>query len=83
VLGFILHRLNVSVTAVEAATGQRYLPSLPEFVLSMGIVALGMLIFCLACLYLPVFPEGAMVEQGSTGRARPGEATPQVAVVDA
>jgi Ni/Fe-hydrogenase subunit HybB-like protein len=62
VLGFILNRLNVSVTAVEAATGQSYAPSLPEFLVSMGLVALGMWLFVLACRFLPVFPEGAMAQ---------------------
>ena len=84
VLGFILHRLNVSVTAVEAATGQSSLPSLPEFVLSMGIVALGMLIFCLACLYLPVFPEGEMVRVGKKRGATDSDEVPRgVVAVDA
>jgi Ni/Fe-hydrogenase subunit HybB-like protein len=62
VLGFIFHRLNVSITAVEAATGRHYLPSLMEFVVSAGLVAVGMTIFVLACKYLPVFPEGPVAE---------------------
>jgi Ni/Fe-hydrogenase subunit HybB-like protein len=62
VLGFIFHRLNVSVTAVEAATGRSYIPSVMEFVVSAGLVAVGMTIFVLACKYLPVFPEGPVVE---------------------
>jgi Ni/Fe-hydrogenase subunit HybB-like protein len=63
VLGFIFHRLNVSITAVQAATGHKYLPSIPEFLISAGLVAVGMTIFVLACKYLPVFPEGALVEE--------------------
>ncbi len=63
VLGFIFHRLNVSTTAVQAVTGQKYVPSIPEFLISAGLVALGMTIFVLACRYLPVFPEGALVEE--------------------
>jgi Ni/Fe-hydrogenase subunit HybB-like protein len=62
VLGFIFHRLNVSITAVEAATGRHYLPSLMEFIVSAGLVAVGMTIFVLACKYLPVFPEGPVAE---------------------
>jgi len=62
VLGFILHRLNVSVTAVEAATGRHYLPSTTEFLLSAGLLAIGMWIFILVCRFLPVFPEGAIAE---------------------
>lgn len=63
VLGFIFQRLNVSVTAVEAATGRTYLPSVMEFMVSAGLVALGMTVFLLACRYLPVFPEGALADE--------------------
>ena len=62
VLGFVFQRLNVSVTAVEAATGLSYHPSVPEFLLSMGLVAAGMWVFVLACRFLPVFQEGPMGE---------------------
>ena len=62
VLGFIFHRLNVSITSVEAATGRSYIPSIPEFFVSAGLVAVGMTIFVLACRYLPVFPEGPVAE---------------------
>jgi Ni/Fe-hydrogenase subunit HybB-like protein len=61
-LGFIFHRLNVSTTAVTAATGVKYVPALAEFVVSMGLVAVGMMVFVLACRFLPVFPEGALVD---------------------
>jgi Ni/Fe-hydrogenase subunit HybB-like protein len=72
VLGFIFHRLNVSITAVQAATGQPYVPSLPEFLISAGLVAFGLTIFVLACKYLPVFPEGALV--GEVARRAPAAA---------
>jgi Ni/Fe-hydrogenase subunit HybB-like protein len=62
VLGFIFHRLNVSITSVEAATGRSYIPSIPEFFVSAGLIAVGMVIFVLACRYLPVFPEGPVAE---------------------
>jgi Ni/Fe-hydrogenase subunit HybB-like protein len=38
VLGFIFHRLNVSTTSIVAMTGVNYVPSLAEFVVSMGLV---------------------------------------------
>lgn len=60
VLGFVFHRLNITTTAVEAATGQRYIPSVPEFIVSMGLIAIGMWVFILACRFLPVFPEGPL-----------------------
>ncbi|MCU0292929.1 MAG: Ni/Fe-hydrogenase cytochrome b subunit [Thermoanaerobaculaceae bacterium] len=62
VLGFIFQRLNVSVTAVEAATGQRYVPSVSEFTVSVSLVALGMWAFVLACRFLPIFPQEAEAE---------------------
>jgi Ni/Fe-hydrogenase subunit HybB-like protein len=52
----------VSVTSVEAATGRSYIPSIPEFFVSAGLIAVGMTIFVLACRYLPVFPEGPVAE---------------------
>jgi Ni/Fe-hydrogenase subunit HybB-like protein len=73
VLGFVFNRMNVSVTAVEAATGQHYLPAVPEFMASMGLVAIGMWVFVVACKYLPVFPEGpAVAVDTSPERAREG-----------
>ncbi len=74
VRGFIFHRLNVSVTAVEAATGRAYLPSAMEFMVSAGLVAVGIWIFLLACRYLPIFPEGAMTEEEETVRQPAGAA---------
>jgi Ni/Fe-hydrogenase subunit HybB-like protein len=59
VIGFVLHRLNVSVTGLERAAGLRYLPSWMEVTVSVGLVALGFAAFGLAVRYLPIFPEGA------------------------
>lgn len=57
VLGFILHRLNVSVTGLERASGMRYTPSWMEVAVSVGLVAMGFAVFALAVRYLPVFPK--------------------------
>jgi Ni/Fe-hydrogenase subunit HybB-like protein len=57
VLGFIMHRLNVSVTGLERAAGVRYSPSWMEVVVSVGLVALGFAAFAAAVRWLPVFPE--------------------------
>ena len=57
VLGFIMHRLNVSVTAFERSSGVRYTPSWMEVVVSVGLVALGFAAFAFAVRYLPIFPE--------------------------
>ena len=59
VLGFILHRLNVSVTGLERASGTHYVPSWMEVTVSVGLVAMGFAAFALAVRYLPVFPAHA------------------------
>jgi Ni/Fe-hydrogenase subunit HybB-like protein len=64
VLGFVLHRLNVSLTGLERASGTHYVPSWMEFTVSFGLVAIGFATFALAARYLTIFPEHA--------RGRPG-----------
>jgi Ni/Fe-hydrogenase subunit HybB-like protein len=57
VLGFVMNRLNVSVTGMEAAAGVAYVPSWMEVTVSLGLVALGFALFAVAVRHLPVFPE--------------------------
>jgi len=57
VLGFIMHRLNVSVTALERSSGVHYVPSWMELTVSVGLVAIGFAVFALAVRWLPVFPR--------------------------
>jgi len=59
VLGFVVNRLNVSVTGLEGAAGVRYLPSWMEVSVSLGLVAAGFAAFALAVHYLPIFPHTA------------------------
>jgi len=59
VLGFIMYRLNVSVTGLERASGTRYSPSWMEVTVSVGLVAIGFAVFALAVRFLPVFPRHA------------------------
>jgi Ni/Fe-hydrogenase subunit HybB-like protein len=59
VLGFIMYRLNVSVTGLERASGTHYTPSWMEVAVSVGLVAVGFAVFALAVRYLPVFPAHA------------------------
>jgi Ni/Fe-hydrogenase subunit HybB-like protein len=58
VLGFVLHRMNVSVTGMERAAGVSYFPSWVELAVSFALVALGFAAFSLATQYLPVFTAG-------------------------
>ncbi len=64
VLGFVMYRLNVSVTGFERAAGTRYIPSWMEVTVSVGLVGIGFAVFALAIRYLPIFPEtGAAPER--------------------
>jgi Ni/Fe-hydrogenase subunit HybB-like protein len=77
VLGFIMHRLNVSVTGLERASGTHYVPTWMEVVVSVGLVAIGFATFALAVRFLPVFParHGAPAVAPPRGRG-PGADTP-------
>lgn len=55
VLGFVMYRLNVSVTGMERAAGASYVPSWMELAVSVGLVAMGFAAFGLAVNYLPIF----------------------------
>ena len=55
VLGFILNRLNISITAVEQYSGSVYFPSWMEISITLMVVAIGFAAFRLAVKHLPVF----------------------------
>jgi Ni/Fe-hydrogenase subunit HybB-like protein len=55
ILGFVAHRLNVSVTGMERAAGGHYVPSAIELLVSVGLVALAFGLFALAARFLPIF----------------------------
>ncbi|HSB78571.1 MAG TPA: Ni/Fe-hydrogenase cytochrome b subunit [Candidatus Methylomirabilis sp.] len=57
VLGFVMHRLNVSVTGMERASRVSYFPSWMEIAVSLALVAAGFALFGLAVRYLPIFSE--------------------------
>lgn len=57
VLGFVLNRLNVSLTGIAWSAEGTYFPSWQEFVISAMFVALGFAIFATAAKILPVFPR--------------------------
>jgi len=58
VLGFVMNRLNVSITGMEAASGTRYMPSAMEIIVSVGLVATGMAVFAFAVRNFSIFPGG-------------------------
>ena len=55
ITGFLLNRLNVAVTGMEASSGVHYFPSWMEISITLTIVATGFFVFSLATRYLPIF----------------------------
>jgi Ni/Fe-hydrogenase subunit HybB-like protein len=55
IVGFVLNRLNVSLTGLEAYAGLRYFPSWQEISVTLGIVTVGFIAFARAARHLPVF----------------------------
>ncbi len=78
IAGFLLNRLNVSITGMEASAGVHYFPKWTEVSVTLSLVGAGFLIFALAVRHLRVFgsprtleaqvqatePAGAHVEAG-------------------
>jgi Ni/Fe-hydrogenase subunit HybB-like protein len=59
ITGFVLNRLNVSITGLEASSGVHYFPRWTEVAVTLSIVGVGFLLFSLAVRYLNVFePAG-------------------------
>jgi len=57
VIGFVVGRLNISVTGFEVVAGKTYVPAWTEFAVTAMLVTIGIKIFYVAAKYLPVFEE--------------------------
>ena len=57
VMGFVINRLNVSITGMEGWSQAHYFPSWMEIAVTMSIVTVGFILFGLATRHLPVFSE--------------------------
>ena len=57
VMGFMANRLNVSITALDAMTGARYVPKWPEFALTIAVLTGAAVLFRLAVIYLDILPK--------------------------
>lgn len=60
IVGVLVNRLNVCIFSMQgynSAQGAGYFPSFPEFLVSLGVVALGVLLFKLAAKHLPLFAK--------------------------
>jgi Ni/Fe-hydrogenase subunit HybB-like protein len=54
VAGFIMNRLNVSITGLEGAQGARYFPTVAEGIITLMLVGVGVAFFSLAVRFLPI-----------------------------
>ena len=59
VMGFISHRVNVSITALERATGTHYVPKWSEMAVTVMLIAGAVLAFRWAVLHLDILPRAA------------------------
>jgi Ni/Fe-hydrogenase subunit HybB-like protein len=59
ITGFLLNRLNVSITGLEAAAGVEYFPRWTEVSVTLFLVAIGFVVFSLAVKYFNVFEAPA------------------------
>ena len=62
VMGLMMNRLNVSITAMEFSTHANYVPKWPEVMITMMVIAGAVVVFRLCALYLDVFPRPAKAE---------------------
>jgi len=62
IAGFLLNRLNVSITGMEASSGTHYFPRWTEVSVTLALVGAGFLIFALAVRYFDVFEPQTRVK---------------------
>jgi len=62
IMGFVVNRLNVSITGFESAQGGHYVPAWSELAITVMLVALGFAAFSLAVKHLAVYPQAASIE---------------------
>jgi Ni/Fe-hydrogenase subunit HybB-like protein len=62
VAGVFIHRLNVSVIGIQAHTWQSYSPAVSEYLISLGVVAGGLLAFRFIVRNFPVYESTARRE---------------------
>ena len=58
IAGFMVHRINVSITSLERATHAGYVPKWPEMAVTIMLVTAAVLAFRAAVLHLKILPRG-------------------------
>jgi Ni/Fe-hydrogenase subunit HybB-like protein len=72
ILGFVLNRMNVSVTAFAAYTGAHYFPSFREVMITVFLIALGFIGFGFCVRHFTIFPEEEPWKQEAEDRRKAG-----------
>jgi len=57
IAGFMVHRINVSITSLERATHAGYVPKWPELAVTMMLVTAAVMAFRLAVLHMKILPR--------------------------
>jgi len=57
IAGFIVNRLNVSINALQTAVGGHYVPKWTELASSVLVIAVGVIAFRYAVIYLDILPK--------------------------
>ncbi len=66
VMGFVVNRMNVSMTGFEGAQGGHYIPSWAEVMITLMLVAVGFAAFSWIVNNFPVYPEEAKEPEVAT-----------------
>ena len=64
VLGVFIHRLNVSLVGLEISGWESYRPALSEYLISLGIIAAGLLLFGYIVRNFPIYEKSAHPKAG-------------------
>jgi Ni/Fe-hydrogenase subunit HybB-like protein len=67
ILGFVINRMNVSITGWEGAS-RNYFPHWMEWAVTMSIIGVAFLLFALAVRYLPIFNKDELEEKSALER---------------
>jgi len=82
VAGFVVNRLNVSITGFETAQGSHYVPTFSEVAITLMLVALAFVAFRTAVRFLNVFPEQGIPVTLTNAPVIPPTAGPTQALED-
>jgi Ni/Fe-hydrogenase subunit HybB-like protein len=75
IVGLVLDRINVSILGMQRPEGVTYFPMWMEFVITVGLISGGLLVFWLAVRYLPIFEPHEKKEPLAGPSAKPKPST--------